>query len=406
MASDQRTDRTEDVSRDAFGGWSLACTRCGVQYAFEAMVEGCPVCRAAGHTGVLECHRGPGVPPPSPAQRIGAGLERYADLLPVAQELNHFATLGAGGTALVRSRAIGPALGLEQLWFKVEGGNPTGSFKDRYVAVSVHLAQRFGYSKVVVSSTGNLGVSTAAYAAALNLECLLIALPETSPNILAQARAHGARVVTVLPDERQNRFEHEALGDDCFPIGLFLPRPIQNPYGVEGYRTIGYEIIETLGTSPQAVLFPCARGNGLYGAWKGFADAALWGWTQSVPAMVACQPVGANSLEVSMQLGVQRAVELPRIESVAFSAAETVADDCAIRAIRESGGVALSADDAAIANAVIDLAREGLYVEPASALPVACLGELVARERIEPSAPLVCVLTGSGARWPPVVTTG
>src|SRR5262249_14569902 len=147
-------------------------------------------------------------------------------------------------------------------------------------------------------------------------------------------------------------------------------------------------------------LFPCARGNGLYGAWKGFREVARYGWSGAAPAMAACQPVGSNSLEVSLAQGSQRSIELPRAASIAQSAAEAVASDHALAALRESGGWAVSATDAEIQSATEELLQEGLSVETSSALPIAGLKHLVQRNLVTRDAPVVCVLTASGLRWP------
>ena len=382
----------------AKNGWSLRCTGCGAALAWGPHVHGCRSCEAGPAPAVLEAVREDARPPVPLGAREGRGLARYRDLLPGAA-IARRVSLGEGGTPLVRSRRIGPALGLENLFFKVEGANPTGSFKDRYVAVSVDVAQSFGFDRLVVSSTGNLGVAAAAYGAAAGMVTLFIALAQTPAAILAQAVLHGAVMVAAEPDERQQLFELFAAREEWFPVGLFLRRPVQNPFGVEGYRSIAYELIEDLGDAPDAVLFPCARGNGLYGAWKGFRDAATWGWIDQLPRMIACQPRGANSLEVSLRQGAREAVQLPRIESLAFSAAETVASDQALAAIRESKGAGVAADETAIRGAVLELGREGLCVEPSSALPVACLPELVAAGSLNPKAKVVCVLTAHGAGW-------
>ena len=148
------------------------------------------------------------------------------------------------------------------------------------------------------------------------------------------------------------------------------------------------------------MLFPCARGNGLYGAWKGFQDAIAFGWTECAPNMIACQPIGANSIEVSLARGSERALELPRVTSVAPSATETVASDHSLKAIRHSGGTAVSASDNEILAAMRELLREGISVEPSSALPVACLEHLLRRRVLDAAAPVVCVLTATGLRWP------
>lgn len=204
--------------------------------------------------------------------------------------------------------------------------------------MTVNVARSLGFWRAVVSSTGNLGVSAAAYCAAAGMDCLFLAPPETARPILDQARLHGAHVLMTTWEGRQPIFERLARERGWFPIGLFLPRPVHNPFGIEGHKTFAYEMLEDLGEAPSAVLFPCARGNGLYGAWKGFREAVEFGWATSLPAMVACQPVGANSLEASLACGAAEAVELPPVESVAISTKETVSDTRALEAIRASGG--------------------------------------------------------------------
>jgi len=134
--------------------------------------------------------------------------------------------------------------------------------------------------------------------------------------------------------------------------------------------------------------------------WKGFRDARRWGWASDVPAMVACQPVGANSLEVSLEQSASDPVELPPARSIAASTCETVADRHALEAIRSSRGSALSATEEEIVRAVEDLGREGLCVEPSSALVVACLPRWLTLARPPGDASIVCLLTATGTRWP------
>ena len=204
----------------------------------------------------------------------------------------------------------------------------------------------------------------------------------------------------VAAEARFARFEELAHTPGIFPVGLFMARTVQNPFGIEAYRTIAYEVIEELDAAPNAVLFPCARGNGLYGAWKGFRDALDWGWVASTPHMMACQPQLANSLEVSLERNSSMAIELLPAESIARSVCETIAADKALQAIRESRGAAASSSDTDIIQAVRDLGKEGLNVEAGSAVTVACLPKLIARKELQPESVVVCVLTGGGYRWP------
>lgn len=303
-------------------------------------------------------------------------------------------TLGEGNTPLVRAPRIGERLGLANLYFKLEGANPTGSYKDRYVAATLNAVRPFGVERVVVSSTGNLGVAAAAYAAAAGLPCLFLAAAGLPASALTQAQSHGALVVMTDPERRQVLFEHAALARGWFPIALRMPRRVSNPFGVEGYRAIGDELVAALGRAPDAVLFPSARGNGLYGTWLALRERE-----GRKPRMIACQPTSANSLEVSLARGLDDPLELPPSDSVAFSTRERIADPMALRAIRESGGTAVSADDAAILAAQAELARSGLFVEVSCALTLACLPTLIARGVIGRDDTVVCLLTASGIRW-------
>lgn len=379
--------------------WSMHCDQCGLITELAPIVTGCPRCTPK-RPGTLRLRFDPQPPPRDlGARRVSAPACRYRDLLPFGDRRDWVA-LGEGNTPLIRSRVVGPRLGLHHLFFKNETMNPTWSFKDRYAVVSINAARAFGRNRVVVSSTGNLGVSVAAYAAAADVRCLFIASHETPRGLLQEALLYGADVVCADRHVRLALFETVAEKPGWFPIGLFLPRRIQNPFGIEGYRLIAFELVEHFGEAPDAVLFPCARGNNLYGAWRGFEAALAWGWVSRLPRMIACQPVGANSLEVSLDQGLERCVELPVAHSIATSTCETVASDDALAALRASGGGAASADDAAIERAVLDLGREGLAVEASAALPVACLPALIAREMLLPAQHIVCVLTGSAPKWP------
>jgi threonine synthase len=375
--------------------WGLHCPRCTADYPPFAGTEGCPRCREGGVIVVLEVALQRSDQPTRDGAR---GMRRFAEILPIASA-DALVSLGEGDTPLVRSSFIGPRLGLGELWFKNETQNPTWSFKDRYVAVSISVARAFGHERVVVSSTGNLGASVAAYAAAAGMRCVVV-VPEGAPQAaIQQAAAYGADVLVTSWDGRLALFEHLALERGWFPVGLFMPRRVSNPFGVEGYKTIAHEIVETLGDAPGAMLFPCARGNGLFGTWKGFVEAQRWGRSTSVPSMIGCQPVGANSLEASLEAGSAAPLELPPTTSIAFSTMEQVADGAALGAIRASAGVAASASDADIADAMGALAQEGIFAEPSSALPIACLPRLIERGLLDRGRPVICLVTAAGGKW-------
>ncbi len=391
---------TRDIAKQSgAASWGLVCNLCGESFALGPMVFGCPSCTRRNKIGVLDLTFAP-LSTVTPLQaRHGYGVSRYLDLLPAGNQ-SDWISLGEGGTPLVVSKQIGPALGLSRLYFKNEAANPTGSFKDRFVCVSINVARHFGFERVVTTSTGNLGVSVAAYAAACSMDCAVVLPREAPPTIVDELRRFGAQVVITALARRIQVFEEIAHSGAWFPIFATFQRSVQNPFGIDGYKTFAYELTEQLGSTPQIVLFPCARGNGLYGAWKGFREISRYGWSRAAPAMVACQPVGSNSLEVSLAQGSQHSVELPRATSVAKSAAEVVASDHALVALRESGGWAISATDDEIQSATEELLDEGLSIETSAALPIAGLKQLIQRDLVPRDAAVVCVLTASGLRWP------
>ena len=218
-----RLARMDIVPRQA-PGWSLSCEGCGRRHAAFAAFRGCPDCARAGRASVMQVE---GALPPLAAPGL--------------------ASLGEGGTPLVRAPRIAARLGVGELFFKLEGANPTGSYKDRYVAATLAAVLPFGVDRVVVSSTGNLGVSVAAYAAAAGIPCLFLAAAGLPRAALVQAQAHGALVAMTDAQRRNVLFEHAALERGWFPVGLRMPRRVSNPFGVEGYRAIATEVVAALG---------------------------------------------------------------------------------------------------------------------------------------------------------------
>jgi len=378
----------------------LVCTACTAQHDFGALVYGCPACAAAGKRGQLEVTYRDLPERVARDQRASSGLWGYHAFLPVDTPTDRLA-LGEGDTPLPRG---GPAtagwLELPELYFKNESANPTWSFKDRYDAVSVSVALSLGFRRVVVSSTGNHGAAVAAYAARGGMHCLVLSPPEVSEALVHQIGVYGAQVAITDWEGRAGLIEHLSKARGWFPVGLFMPFAVSNPFGIEGYKTIAFEIVAQLGRAPDAVLFPCARGNGLYGAWKGFEILRRTGQIERSPRLYACQPAGANPLERAFVGGLDYVGEVERPYSVATSVRESTADVHALRAVRASGGEGMSAGDDAILSALGRMGADGLCVEPASALPLACLAELRARGQIRPQETVVCVVTGAGVKWP------
>jgi threonine synthase len=324
------------------------------------------------------------------------GFWGYAPRLPVPDAASRL-TIGEGNTPLVRSRHIGLSLGLPELLFKCEGANPTLSFKDRYAAVTVSVAKSLGFKKVVVSSTGNYGAAVAAYAAVAGLTCVVLCADGVPPPVLEQIVHYGGEPVVIKGPDRFSLVEYLVNEHGWFPAGLFLETRVNNPFGVEGYKTIAWEIVRDLGDVPDAVAFPCARGNGLYGAWKGFRDLHDLGIIRRLPRMIACQPAGAATIAASLEAGTS--VKLTPPPSVGASINEERASARAVEAVRESEGAAVAVSDEAALAASRGLGAEGLWAEVSSAFALAGIEQLMESGDLTEEMRVVVALTGSGAKW-------
>jgi threonine synthase len=348
--------------------------------------------------------------------RIGAGLDdqfwvergrsiwQYAALLPTGVEGAEL-SLGEGNTPLIPARSIGARIGLERLYFKNESVNPTWSHKDRCHAVSIAIARALGYRRVVTSSTGNHGASAAAYACRAGLEALVLCPPETSPALVHLIQGYGARVIVTEWDAREEFGRWLVADDGWYPATTMDPEFSfhPNPFGAEGYKTIAYELVRDLGAVPDRVFVPCAGGDTLYGIWKGFEEQRRLGLIDRLPRMYGCQPAGANALELTLQHGGDASVVLDHPSSIATSVRERSVGLHAVEVVRASRGGAPTATDEEILEAMRWLGTEGFVVEPASALPLACVAALAQTGDLDPAEVVVCLLTAAGIKWPDVL---
>ncbi len=328
----------------------------------------------------------------------------YAPLLPV-RNAGASPTLGEGRTPLVRIEALNRELGLPNLYLKLDFVNPTGAFKDRYHTVSMAVARELGFRRALLTTAGNHGVSCAAYASRAGLSLLIITDPKSSPEQRRLMRLFGAHITTpsqpgpVMPNAR-------ALMNTLVREHGFYPSTIlgpftgpANPYGVEGYKTIAFEIAAQLGRIPDRVCVPTSAGDALYGPYKGFREMQQLGLIDRLPRMTACQSTGANFLVEAVRRGMDH---LPTVEPTTFalSIGDPTGSQCALEAIRETGGDAWDASDAELLAAVPLLGRHGICVEGASATPIAALRRQVTAGAIDREELIVALLTGTGMKWP------
>jgi threonine synthase len=377
----------------------LVCTRCGAtQSALGPVFGGCAACAGSGEAAALQVaydldgHRAAGVLD-AWATRPG-GLWRFRELLPLPASAPTL-TLDEGSTPLVRLEGTDPV----RIWLKDETRNPTGSFKDRLHAVSLAMGRALGFRKAVASTTGNHGTALAAYAARAGLAALVFCDPRAPAVQRRLMQLFGARVV-VLAD-RGAHLAWLVRERGWYPSTGMTPEPVATPYGVEGYKTIGFEVFFQLGGRfPGRVLVPTSGGDAIYGPWKGFRELAGLGASGSLPRMVAVQAAGCDPIVRGWEAGVASVPLHPDPRTIAVSIADETGGPVSLRAVAESGGSAERVTDRAIVDAMRRLARQGIAVEPSSAAPVAAALALMDRGALAPEEEVVCILTGAGAKWP------
>jgi len=313
-------------------------------------------------------------------------------------------TLGEGGTPLIRSRSIGPALGLPSLSFKDESGNPTLSFKARGMAVAIHRARALGARHVAIPSAGNAGSATAAYCAAAGLPCTVAMPVDTPPAILAECRAYGARVELV---DGTIADAGAWIRERTVAEGWFDVSTLREPYRLEGKKTMGYELAEAGGWSlPRVIVYPTGGGTGLIGMWKAFEELETLGWIGSErPRMVSVQAVGCAPIVRAFEAGADRAAAAVEPQTVAsgLKVPTAIGDFLILAAIRGSGGTAIAVDDPALLEGARRLAREeGIDASPEAGATVAALPHLLEAGIVEPGDEVVCFVTGHGIKYPVV----
>ncbi len=318
-------------------------------------------------------------------------LERYRDL--VAREGEAFPiTLGEGGTPLIHARRLGGELGLDRLFLKFEGTNPTGSFKDRGMVLALNRAAGAGARAVVCASTGNTSASAAAYAAAAGIPCFVV-LPagKVARGKLAQAVAAGARLVTVDGNFDAALAVVRQLGD----AGLAVVVNSINPDRLEGQQTGAFEIVDALGRAPDALALPVGNAGNITAYWRAFNRCLPAG---SRPRMLGFQADGAAPIVRGAP------VERPETVATAIRIGNPASWQGAIAARDESGGLIEAVADDEILDAQRAIATlEGIFCEPASAAGVAGVRRLASERRLDRFDMVVCVLTGHGLKDPDIM---
>ena len=318
-------------------------------------------------------------------------IDRYRQYLPVTGATPHV-TLGEGDTPLVLSRNIGPALGCKALYFKLEGCNPTGSFKDRGMVLAVAKALESGRKRIICASTGNTSASAAAYGSRYGLQTyVLVPAGEIAIGKLAQAMAYGARILAV------NGSFDDALTTVRGLVELLDIELVNsvNPYRLQGQKTGAFEIIDELGDAPDMVCIPVGNAGNISAYWMGFNEYKNAGKSDRLPRMMGFQAAGAAPIVLD------KVVTSPQTIATAIRIGNPASWTKATTARDQSGGVIEAVTDEQIIEAYLKLAREeGLFFEPASAASLAGLLRLKELGVDVTGKTIVCILTGTGLKDP------
>ncbi len=325
----------------------------------------------------------------------------YRSLLPIEDQ--NIVTLGEGGTPLLAAPRLGAKLGIPNLFLKDESRNPTGSFKDRLGAGAVSAAKQLGRSAVVGSSSGNAGAAVAALAARAGLPCIMFTTAQFPLAMKTQMEIFGSYLLAA--PTTQDRWTLMETGVDrlnWFPVTVYMnPFFGSNAYGIEGYKTIGYEIVDQSAVLPDHIVFPVGAGDAFSGAYKALTEYARAGVIDRIPVMHAAEVFGPLEKALLEGTDVVAPIDTHGASTVAVSVGSNMSTYQALNVLQRTGGVARTATNEQMLRAQRDLAElEGIWVETSSALSVAALPSMIESGAIDPDSRIVVVLTSTGLKDP------
>ncbi|WP_297475103.1 threonine synthase [Thermococcus sp.] len=353
----------------------------------------CPICGKVYEEPVQRCECG------EPVEfellkgepYIGKSVwERFYDFWPVEPALEF--SLGEGDTPLVKSK-LSEELGV-RLYLKNETVNPTWSFKDRGTFLAMSYAPKAGYKAVGTVSTGNMAASVSAYASRFGLDAKILVSESASNEKLKAVSVYGGDVIRVKGDYGRLYFESLKLGES---LGIYFINS-DNPFRVEGYKGIAFEIAEEI--TPDYVLVPTSSGGLFRGIAKGFIELRESGLIEELPTLVAVQAEGCSPICRAFEEGKERIKRFDKPKTIAKAIANPYppSGNAVLKLLREFGWLCVAVGDDEIVEAQRKLAAEGLFVQPASATGIAALKKLVESGVIPEGAKVVSILTGSGLK--------
>lgn len=316
---------------------------------------------------------------------------RYRILLP---KVKNPATMQEGGTPLYRAKRLANHIGLPHLYLKDETRNPTNSFRDRAAALMVSNMLDLDFTAAVCASNGNMGASLAAYCAKYGVSCHVIIPKHVDVGKLAQMIIYDAIIEECGETVDESIGRAEKLVEET---GWYQATSALNPLVIEAQKTIAFEIAEQLGV-PDYVIVPMGSGGAIYSIWKGFRELYKLGRINRLPRLIGVQSSGCPPI-VNAYLGQDERIENPITRATSIFVLNPSKKDLAIKAIRESEGLAVTVSDKEIFEAEQEIAKmEGLFAEPASSGTIAALKKLAHQSIIDKNEVTVCLITGSGLK--------
>lgn len=376
--------------------WTLQCSACDFRQDGYELASVCPTC-----TLPLLVHYSS--PDPTKWDLLDRrDMWRFSPILPLRSQ-EEPVSLGEGGTPLLDAKRLAGRLGLERVWIKDEGLNPTGSFKARGMSAAVTRAKAFGVSGLVVPTAGNAGAAMAAYAAAAGIPARVFAPRTTPPAILKTIQTFGAELSLVDGHIGDAGKQARAFAAEH---GYLDVSTLREPYRIEGKKTMGAELAEQLGWRlPTHIIYPTGGGTGLIGMWKVFGELVKLGWISRhtvMPRMIVAQAEGCAPIVRAWGAGADRATpwENPATHAAGLRVPGPLGDRLILRALRESRGDAVAVGEESIRVSTAQLGRDtGVDAAPEGGAALAALGVMVSDGRITRDAEVVVFNTGSGASY-------
>lgn len=381
----------------------LTCLNCGASYNLERMFEGCPRCKTENFQSNVTVDYDyekikESITRDTFQNHCKKGVWAWEEFLP--GNFDQYITLGEGHTPLLFGETIGDTIGIENLYIKDESQNPTLTFKDRSAAVGAAIAREFG-SQYLIAGGGNTAAAASAYGAVSSLNVISFENLDESKQAILQTLSYGGKIVYLKKYEDRYPLMKKCVDIlHAHPVSSYTRSPTGDPYSEEGRKTVAFEICQHLSwETPDFVIVPTGMGFGLFAIWRGFLDLYKVGFIETLPKMVAVESAAGGSLTKTLTESPESVQRVNTSPSIARHILVPQVGYQGVRAVKDSGGHALTAKDSQILKAVFSLAKqEGVFASTTSASAVVAAETLLASGHIDPKDTVVCVITGGGLK--------